>query len=115
MNADPLAKWCGRELRLNLDGEILIVKPTMEHYRKLKAMTMNPIDRNDTEAQTKSAEDMREIFKEILKTTFPDSQYIEDFLDRYEIQFQIALFVAMGWGTKETFEELKKKAFTQMI
>lgn len=103
--ADPLAEWCAREMKLNIDGKELIVKPTMQHYRKLRALIKNP-----KEAQ-ENAEKMTEVFKEILQTTFPNSSSVDDFLERYENKLQIALMAEII-GIPQ--EELKKK-FMQIV
>lgn len=85
--ADPLAEWCAAEMKLNIDGKELIVKPTMEHYRKLRKLSkMNPDDAKE------KVEDQKGIFKDILMTTFPNSSSVDDFLERYETKFQLALF-----------------------
>ena len=85
----------------------------MEHFRKLKAQQKNPVDPNDKNATEAFAKAQRDLFADILATTYPDSKFVDDFLDRYEIQFMMALYVALGWGSEDTFEALKKKALLE--
>lgn len=108
--SDVLGEWLARELRLKIDGKFLVVKPTMEHFRKLKEQQKNPIDPDDKAAGEDFTKKQRELFESILKTTYPDSQFVDDFLDRYDLQFMMALYVALGWASEDTFEALKKKA-----
>lgn len=84
---DPLAEWCAGEMKLDIDGKALVIKPTMEHYRKLKASIKT--------GKTEDAELNREILKDILRTTFPNSQSVDDFMFRYEEKLQLALFAEM--------------------
>lgn len=98
--ADPLAEWCAAEMKLNIDGKALVIKPTMEHYRKLKAQDKNP-----------NEEEVRVVLKDILKTTFPNSQSVDNFLERYETKFYIALMAEMVGISQE---ELKKKFFQKI-
>jgi len=103
---DPLAEWCAKEMKLNIDGKELIVKPTMEHYRKLRALSKAKPE--EAEETTKK---QREIFVNILKTTFPNSVSVDDFLERYETKFQLAIFAEIS-GIP--IEELKKKFMAEL-
>ena len=102
--ADPLAEWCAGEMKLDIDGKALIVKPTMEHYRKLNALMKAGQSKEGAEAATA-------ILKDILKTTFPDSQSVDDFMFRYEQKFQMALFAEIVGIPADT---LKKKYLQEL-
>ena len=97
--SDPLAEWCAKEMRLNIDGKELIIKPTMEHYRILRKLLKE---------KSMAYDELREVFRQILFTTFPNSVSVDDFLERYENKFQIALMAEiMGVPV----DELKKNFF----
>ena len=102
--ADPLAEWCAGEMKLEIDGKALIIKPTMEHYRKLNALVKKDSTPEDNDARV-------EILKDILRTTFPNSSSIDDFMLRYEQKFQIALFSEMAGIPQDM---LKKKFMQEM-
>jgi len=103
---DPLAAWCSAEMKLNIDGKELVVKPSMKHYRELKAM-MN----EGPEKAKENLEKQNELFKDILRTTYPDSVSVDDFIERYEQKFQMAIISEV---VGIPVEELKKKFFQEM-
>ena len=56
--------------------------------------------------ELKLEKESKEIFHQILQTTYPDSKSVTDFLDRYEQKFQIALYAEIIGVSAEV---LKKK------
>ena len=101
---DPLAQWCKGEYVLEVDGKKLTVRPTMQHYRKLRNIQRKAaVDKQMSESNT---EEQLEIFKEILQHSYPNSGLVEQFLMQNEIEFMKELFIAFKWGTRKDYEKI---------
>jgi hypothetical protein len=105
---DRIAEWCG-ELKIKTDDETdFILKPRLEHKRKLMFLQKKFDDGSYSEDDVATQDS---ILLGIVKESYPhfNQVQLEQVVQLYGTELLIELYCAWKWRDREAIEAFKKK------